>query len=374
MFKKTSGIIFIFLFLFNVTKAEAIENSLKAFRQLAKIKLLSITIPTVEELKLSSISANGLAVWDKNEGKFVPSKIFNQEEVFLTVQSNTNQNVSALVDNDLNTSVFFNTDGYSLSLSEINLNINPVSRVKGIRIILDKNVALPNYIYIYDDINKKTLVACKKVTSSTIYFPQTVTSKLIIRLEHIQPLQIAEIKILGDFVNYNKKFLRFLAQPNHQYLLYLNPAYNPQIKFNFSEYPNLDDNKSIKTTSLEKINPNPYFQEPDSDKDGVIDRLDNCVKVPNPDQKDENKNGLGDACDDFDKDGIINSKDNCPNKPNKLQKDKDRDGIGDVCDNKENRFTERNPWVIWAAMGLVLITFILMSTIVIKMKNQDKSK
>lgn len=34
----------------------------------------------------------------------------------------------------------------------------------------------------------------------------------------------------------------------------------------------------------------------DQDCDGVSDHEDNCVQVWNPDQKDRNKNGIGDAC------------------------------------------------------------------------------
>ena len=35
---------------------------------------------------------------------------------------------------------------------------------------------------------------------------------------------------------------------------------------------------------------------PDDDGDGIINLLDNCVFVPNPDQADANHNGIGDAC------------------------------------------------------------------------------
>jgi hypothetical protein len=35
---------------------------------------------------------------------------------------------------------------------------------------------------------------------------------------------------------------------------------------------------------------------PDMDADGVPDVQDNCPNVPNPDQADANRNGIGDAC------------------------------------------------------------------------------
>jgi hypothetical protein len=37
-------------------------------------------------------------------------------------------------------------------------------------------------------------------------------------------------------------------------------------------------------------------QAPDADRDGVEDGRDNCPTVPNPDQRDANRNGTGDAC------------------------------------------------------------------------------
>lgn len=77
----------------------------------------------------------------------------------------------------------------------------------------------------------------------------------------------------------------------------------------------------------------------DIDGDGIINEADNCPLVANPDQSDLDNDGIGDVCDaesDIDGDGVIDAKDNCPNTANPDQADADQDGIGDACDNCQN--------------------------------------
>ncbi len=81
----------------------------------------------------------------------------------------------------------------------------------------------------------------------------------------------------------------------------------------------------------------------DCDDDGVDDLEDNCVEVPNPLQKDNDLDGVGNACDncpnasadpsqiDTDEDGVGDVCDNCINDPNPNQNDRDLDGTGDAC-------------------------------------------
>ena len=57
----------------------------------------------------------------------------------------------------------------------------------------------------------------------------------------------------------------------------------------------------------------------DFDADGVLDAVDNCRVVYNPDQADRDSDGVGDACD------------NCAQLGNAAQTDSNHDGVGDAC-------------------------------------------
>jgi len=72
----------------------------------------------------------------------------------------------------------------------------------------------------------------------------------------------------------------------------------------------------------------------DEDLDEVGDSCDNCIDITNADQDDADGDGSGDLCDpDADDDSILNDDDNCWLIPNPSQEDSDSDSLGNVCDN-----------------------------------------
>jgi len=85
------------------------------------------------------------------------------------------------------------------------------------------------------------------------------------------------------------------------------------------------------------------LSELDTDGDGVVDSSDNCPAIINPEQADNDLDGMGDICDaDDDNDSIVDVEDNCVFTPNPDQTDADGDGIGDVCDDDVDGDTVSN--------------------------------
>jgi len=241
---------------------------------------------------------------------------------------------------------------------------------------LARNVALPTNVAIEAvvDGDREVVVANKRLNSTRVTFPETVSQFWYITLQYAQPLRINELRFSQTDVDESVEYtLRFLAQPDTTYQVYLDPE--SYVSLDRIDSGNLSsDEEVLVIEEAISVTSNPGFVFSDTDEDGIPDRRDNCVLTANPEQLDVNENGRGDKCDDFDRDGIINSKDNCVNQPNREQLDEDADGVGDSCDEEESRVTEKYFWIPWAAMGFALFVFALLFIIVLRRVQAEKKK
>lgn len=207
-------------------------------------------------------------------------------------------------------------------------------------------------IEVADSVEGNTTILDKTAyTSPNVRFPKKLVKNLIVTLYYSQPIRLYEASVIEEGTTAaTDTLIRFVIEPNESYSLY----YSPDRTFNtyVPEYMNFfSEKKPLKLINVGSFKPNPSYIPSDTDNDQIPDNKDNCVSVPNSDQKDTNVNNVGDVCDDTDYDGVINNIDNCLIEPNNDQRDIDGDGIGDICDSQESRFTEQYPWLPWAAMG-----------------------
>ena len=212
------------------------------------------------------------------------------------------------------------------------------------------------------------------ISGGVAKFPKMSAKKVEIEFDYYQPIRFTEVGIGSDKEEEVTNLIRFVYQPGTKYLLYKNSYWGrdgaPSPTINLYA-----KNKEYEAVMLPSYKNSLYKVEEikpiDTDKDTVVDSLDNCPLQANTDQADGNKNGLGDLCDDYDYDGVATYMDNCPFVENQNQSDVDRDGLGDVCDGEESRFTEKHASIPWIVFGFVFLAVMGMGyEVVRKMKNK----
>ncbi len=342
------------------------EKTLSVFEQMLSVTT-PVTIPTVVDIPVSdpAFRVHDAVVYEVTTKQFQPF-LYRETQTFSRAQAMINTlaqpsmgTVSSLVDENGDTLAEFPAEEDSSSVVELRVTFSRPVSLSGFTLSLDRYVALPQSVAVSvpsaDGVSApRILLAQSSLSGTSVRFPKLTISSLIIKLWYGQPLRIREINFLEeDIPSMSESSVRFLARPGELYTLYAysDGGYMAPV----GESANLKDDRDVKRLSGGTMTANPLYRPADSDGDGVIDRKDNCVRLANSDQRDENHNGRGDGCDDYDRDGVMNSQDNCPAHPNRVQTDTDRDGQGDTCDSEESRVTEKYAWMPWVAIGLGIV-------------------
>ncbi len=349
----------------------------EAFRYVIEVPELSITVPTVVEVPVQHTAIqNHTAVAEEESGNIVTALYkTNRENAEIAMVANVHGNTAPyLTDEKIETVEQFPFSEDTQNVVSVEFSTPNKTPIKSdqLFVTLAPNVALPKSIAIHAMLGteKSIVVAEKRLEDTQIRFPETTADTFVVRFELAQPLRIAEMRFVQKGEVAKTGAVRFLAQPNTRYTLYLDPD-----RFFGSITTggvSLGSDEGVLKIQARMEN-NSVYVPLDSDKDGVPDTLDNCVSVSNRSQHDIDKNGRGDVCDDYDRDGVINSKDNCPDTPNRAQTDTDGDGVGNECDARENRLTERSPWIPWVGMGIAGLVLIVLMGMSVRMKPHEES-
>jgi len=334
------------------------------FQQMFTVPAPDILVPTVIEVPLPELLGlrTQFLVVEKSTDTYLASSFqreFATQPVTTSIQVNGIPR-SSLVDDNHKTSETFPVPETSTGFVEFFIEGTQAFSASSLVIDLAPNVSLPVSIQVKADVDGEEQTVLAKITprSTHVRFPQVTAKNWYVAMEYAQPLRINELRFVQNDVqtdSYNR--LRFLAQPDTEYQVYLDPELYVSIAT--TEAGNLTTDQDVLVLDeIPQLQQNPAFTFADSDADTVADQVDNCVSIANPEQIDINQNGRGDMCDDFDKDGVINVLDNCQNTPNRNQADEDGDKIGDVCDQEESRVTEKYTWIPWVAMASAILVFV----------------
>lgn len=359
------------------------NDSRSVFRQMYDLGSFSISVPTVINIPIdNAMRTKQIAVQESPSGLFMYNavKIDNVPVPYYITSDYESPSRKplpqgyqiGLYDNNPYTYVQYDIPSEGLHKTTWTLHYNKPVTSRKLRVTFDVNAILPKTVSLDAMVNGeyKIIIATRPINSnSAITFPETTAQEWYLTFSYDQPLSIVELGLEPSPDSTVERYtLQFLARPGSSYRLYTDPAINVPIQT--EEYVSFSLSGNPLTQPLPNGLPNPFFQLPDRDNDGVVDQSDNCPSTINADQKDINQNGVGDACEDFDGDGLMNTSDNCPEHPNRVQQDSDGDGIGDQCDPDESRLTERLSWLPW--MGILLGFGIVFGLLAVTMRKEQK--
>lgn len=336
-----------------------------------------ISVPTVIEVLFNknNLSQDTFAVYNNSTKELEPYFLNDQRKEIgksIEVLGISNGETSNLTDGNNESYLEFPLLGKT-GVAGVSYVYNEPITSSSLYFSLPDNVARPDTVSINATVaGKDTVVlAPAKVTSATsILFPKTTASEWRIAFTFSQPLRIGEMNFEGTSLKTGNMGVRFLAEPGQTYKIYFDSDRYVDTR-STKESGNLSSNAGVVSINSPEYVTNELFVPVDQDEDSVKDAVDNCPNNWNPDQKDSDNNGVGDACEDYDRDGVVGSVDNCPNTPNAYQEDTDADGIGNVCDTVDNRVTERLPWLPWAGIGAAALVLLGLFALALRRPKKD---
>lgn len=348
------------------------DAGIAAFQLVEQVTAPPIVVPTVVELPITEeYETLQFAVEERTaqQTRLIPADYQSRNAIVATPQTVTvdGRPVPALSDNRYTTTFDVSAAEATERVTTFQIRTGTPITASRLTLQLAPYVSLPRTIEVVALVNGQRQVVLNETTvrQSSASFLATTADTWFITVRHWQPLRLAELSLVEQGAQASsQRTLRFLAQPDASYTVYANP--DRRVSLSTAQAGNLRGATEVTRLAPYVPQPNPVFTPSDVDGDGIIDRLDNCVSVPNPDQVDRDSNSRGDACDDFDGDGILNSLDNCPNEPNRNQRDTDGDGIGDACDGEESRFTEQHAWVPWVGMATATVVLATLFAVVLR--------
>jgi hypothetical protein len=339
------------------------EIDYAAFERFGDISIADIAVPSVVEVRLPDQVRIGqpMAVVDKGTGEPVPIIVRNEVNTvdlpFMTGDSFGSAEASFLTDGKYDRYASYEVDGRNRSTVTLEFRSTKPVSISSLTFILDEHVALPHTVSVRSESSsgEKVLLAERTMDSRMVSFPKTIASVFRVTLAYSQPLRISEVVPefgVESVTKIRKNSVRFLAIPKVSYQLYYDA--DRYVAIRTGEAPDLSSDEGVIPGVLSQSD-NPKYRKSDQDKDGIPDERDNCVLAANADQKDVDRNGRGDQCDDFDRDGVANAEDNCRDQPNRDQADSDMDAKGDECDNEEGRILQAQRWLPSAMIVAVLL-------------------
>lgn len=306
------------------TPQSTVNNILSRFMYYREIPKLNGSITQVVEVILPQVTTAGYSSYALVEDETTtlqPYQIVTKAlkptyKVYNVSKNNEALSEVYLSDNNMNTY-------YDFPLSSIGSRDKVVLRFvynqaitsQSLQLFFSSNGETPTSVTLKAINNDKEniIFAERPYSNGVFFFPKQTALIWEVTLNHSQPLRMLEANFLEEQQSIaNIQSIRFLMRPGSPYILFSHPE--GYVNTPYLESGDLNSVSDVLSLSLPSELPNPLYRPADDDADGIANSTDNCPSVANPDQKDKNKNRVGDACEDFDKDGIMNSLDNCPDR------------------------------------------------------------